>query len=50
MKIVLHLTFLAVFSGLTSAAFAQFPGGGGGAGAVAAEEISAAAETGSARR
>ncbi|MCF0071324.1 TonB-dependent receptor [Dyadobacter sp. CY261] len=32
MKIVLHLTFLAVFSGLTSAAFAQFPGGGGGGG------------------
>jgi iron complex outermembrane receptor protein len=32
MKIVLHLTFLALFSGLTSAAFAQFPGGGGGGG------------------
>lgn len=32
MKIVLHLTFLTLFSGLTSAAFAQFPGGGGGGG------------------
>ncbi|SEJ42576.1 Outer membrane receptor for ferrienterochelin and colicins [Dyadobacter sp. SG02] len=32
MKLVLHLTFLAVFSGLTSTAFAQFPGGGGGGG------------------
>ncbi|WP_353717368.1 TonB-dependent receptor [Dyadobacter sp. 676] len=31
MKLVLQLTFLAVFSGLTSA-FAQFPGGGGGGG------------------
>ncbi|MGV3603574.1 MAG: TonB-dependent receptor domain-containing protein [Dyadobacter fermentans] len=30
MKLVLQLTFLAVFSGLTSEAFAQFPGGGGG--------------------
>lgn len=32
MKLVLQLTFLAVFSGLTSTAFAQFPGGGGGGG------------------
>lgn len=32
MKLVLRLTFLALFAGLTSTAFAQFPGGGGGGG------------------
>lgn len=32
MKLVLQFTFLAVFAGLTSSAFAQFPGGGGGGG------------------